>query len=362
MNTNLGFEFTLCAVGDRKVCHPPMRERLLDLIVCPRCQGPLRMEAKDVVDGEIMEGHLSCGVCSSTYPIARGIPRLVLQEDIPEEAQVNVDRFGEQWEQFDTLGDHYEAQFLGWIHPNPPETFAGKTVLEAGCGKGRHSALVAKWGAKDVLATDLGPSVETAFRNTRSYPNVHVIQANLFQLPVQQGSVDIGFSVGVLHHTPDPKLGFLSLRSKVRPGGKVIAWVYGRENNGWIVHGVDAFRKNVSSRLPFRVVYELAKLPAAVLVGLGRGVYAPLSKGTLRVVGDRLFYHQYMRQLARFPFSEVHTIVHDHLTPTIAHYIPGPDFRSWFDEAQLTDIVVGWHNQNSWRGTGIVPVLSPHGA
>lgn len=277
------------------------------------------------------------------------------EDQVSSEQRRTVDRFGEQWDHFDFITPHYEEQFLGWIRPNAPETFEDKLVLEGGCGKGRHSAIVAKWGARDVLAVDLGSSVDVAFRNTRHLPNVHVIQADLFHLPVEPRSVDVAFSVGVLHHTPAPEACLGELQRTVRAGGRVIAWVYGRENNGWIVHGVNPLRQKLTSKLPFKAVYELAKVPAALLLGVGRGVYEPLSKGPLEPVGRSLFYGDYIRQISAFPFEEVHSIVYDHLTPPIAHYIEGPEFQRWFERLGLESIQIEWHNQNSWRGTALVP-------
>ncbi|MEQ9499288.1 MAG: methyltransferase domain-containing protein [Deltaproteobacteria bacterium] len=333
-----------------------MRPRLVDLVVCPKCRGALSASST-VVDGdEIMEGALDCNGCGASYPIRGGIPRLLPDTTaVPDEAQRTVDRFGEQWNDFDFIGPHYEEQFLGWIAPNRPDTFEGRVVLEGGCGKGRHSALVAQWGAKEVLAVDLGSAVEACYRNTRRYENVHVIQADLFHLPVKQRSVDVAFSVGVLHHTPEPERCFGELVSAVRPGGRMIAWVYGRENNGWIVHGVNPVREALTSKMPHRWVYELSKIPAAMIVAMGRGVYTPLSKGPLSPIGKRLFYQEYIRHISKFPYPEVHSIVHDHLNPVIAHYIRENEFRSWFSALSLEDVTIGWHNENSWRGTGIVP-------
>ncbi len=331
-----------------------MRPRLVDLIACPRCLADLRLDATTIDGDEIVAGSLVCKGCETAFPIEGGIPRLLPEpSNVSHDAQKTVDRFGAQWNDFDFIGDHYEKQFLGWIAPNGPDVFEGKVVLEGGCGKGRHSALAARWGAKDVLAIDLGSAVEAAFRNTRGMPNVHVIQADLFHLPVKRDSVDVGFSVGVLHHTPNPKGAFLELASRVRPGGKVMAWVYGAENNEWILRLVDPVRKQLTSRLPHRWVYQLSKLPAAMVFGVGRGVYQPLSRPPFDAVGKRLFYQAYINVISKFPFDEVHSIVHDHLTPPIANYIERADFEGWFPEANLTDAVIGWHNENSWRGTGV---------
>jgi uncharacterized protein YbaR (Trm112 family)/protein-L-isoaspartate O-methyltransferase len=333
-----------------------MRPQVLDLLACPGCGGDLGLEASRTDGDEVIEGKLGCDACGRRYPIHRGIPRMLPDaERVSDEAQRTVDRFGAQWNDFDFIGPHYEQQFLGWIAPNQPDTFAGKTVLEGGCGKGRHSILAARWGAKDVLAIDLGSAVEAAYRNSREHPNVHVIQGDLFHLPVKKDAVDVAFSVGVLHHTPEPRGAFLELVKHVRPGGKMIAWIYGAENNEWITRFVDPVRKQLTSRLPHRAVYQLSKLPAALVWGVGRGVYQPLSRPPLDAVGRRLFYQAYINVISQFPFDEVHSIVHDHLTPPIANYIPRADFEEWWRAGGLERVTIGWHNENSWRGTGYKP-------
>ena len=327
----------------------------MELIVCPKTGEALDLAVDRQEGQEIVEGRLT-SPDGTVYPITGGVPRLLPDPvKVSRKQQETVDRFGEQWNEFDFLGDHYEAQFLGWIRPNTRDDFRDRVVLEGGCGKGRHSALCAQWGAKDVLAIDLGSAVDVCYRNCAPYPNVHVIQADLFHLPVRRRSVDIAFSVGVLHHTPNPGHCFEELVKTVAPGGRVIAWVYGRENNGWIIYGVNPVRTALTSKLPHHWVRELAKVPAAMIFGVGRAVYQPLNEPPFEAIGHRLFYAPYITHISKFPYREIHSIVHDHLTPPIAHYIPRNEFESWFDALRLEDVTIGWHNQNSWRGTGTVP-------
>lgn len=328
-----------------------MRRRALEWLACPATGAALSLEVhEEADDGHVIRGTLRAQ--EHSYPIERGVPRLAQGEG---DQGRTADRFGEQWTEFRTLDGLYEQQFLGWIEPNRPEDFRGKVVLEAGCGKGRHSILVSTWGAREVVALDLGSAVDVAFENCRHLENVHVVQADLRRPPVRRRSMDVGFSVGVLHHTPEPEQSFRALESRVRPGGRVIAWVYGRENNGWIVHGVDPLRMAMTSRLPVETMLQVSKLPAAVVWALSRGFYRPLSRGPWGSLGRKMFYQAYMDQLADFPFQEIHAIVHDHLTPPIAHYIRGPEFRAWFEGAGLEQLELGWHKQMSWRGTGTVP-------
>ncbi len=48
---------------------------LLDLLVCPRCKGPLRYDEA--------ASRLTCAVCSLAYPVRDGIPIMLVDEAIP---------------------------------------------------------------------------------------------------------------------------------------------------------------------------------------------------------------------------------------------------------------------------------------
>ena len=111
---------------------------------------------------------------------------------------------------YSELTDADRREFLDWIRPLEPADFEGRVVLDAGCGKGRHIFLAAKFKARTVVGVDLSNAVEAAYRNTRELPNVHVIQADIYHLPFAQ-PFDLAYSIGVLHHLPDPKAGFLAL-------------------------------------------------------------------------------------------------------------------------------------------------------
>ena len=58
--------------------------------------------------------------------------------------------------------------------------------------------------------------------------------------------------------------------SRVVPGGRICAWVYGREGNGWIVCLVDPVRKRITSRLPRPALWVLSTVLTIPLHGLLR--------------------------------------------------------------------------------------------
>ena len=321
--------------------------------MCPSCEGSLSLSVSKSEDSEIMEGELRCPSCNSSFPITSGIPRFANLEKVESDKRATAAGFGWQWQHFTQEDEKYAAQFLGWIAPVTQEFFRDKVVLEGGCGKGRHTQLAARWGAREIIGIDLSVAVETAFAATRSLPNAHIIQADIYHLPLAR-KFDYAFSVGVLHHLPDPRGGFLSLASKVKPGGHVSAWIYGAENNEWITRWVNPVREKITSRIDQRALLHLSKVPAACLYLATKLVYGPLNKNGSSIA-KHLFYNDYLSAISNFGWREQHTIVFDHLLAPTAFYIPRDEFETWWRDIGASEVVIGWHNKNSWRGTGVVP-------
>jgi SAM-dependent methyltransferase len=172
-----------------------------------------------------------------------------------------------------------------------------------------------------------------------------------FKRPAAGGPFDFIYSIGVLHHMPDPEAGFASLVRYVRPDGAIFAWVYGRENNGVVHHFINPMRKAVTSRLPPAVLPVIAWPMSVALYGTIKAIYRPLH-GTRAF--QRLPLHDYLYSLAGFNFRRIYNIAFDHLVAPIAFYLRRDEFESWFTRRDLTDVQISWRNQNSWRGFGRV--------
>lgn len=323
---------------------------LLGILACPGCAGPL--QAVGVVPGQptLDEGGLRCDACGRTWPVVRGIPRLMAGPPAGE-AALTAEGFGRSWRACDQLASVDRQQFLDWIHPVGQDFFRGKRVLDLGCGKGRHAVLASEFGASRVVAVDFSDAVEVARDHTRHLPNVDVVQADLLNLPFRPGTFDYAWCVGVLHHLPVPAEGFRALIRQVRPGGHASAWVYAWEGNGWIIALVDPLRR-LLRQAPFPLVRALSRVLASLLFMIVQGVYVPvqaLAPGLAR----RLFYADYMLALAPHRFSGVESIVLDQLIAPVTHYIRRSQFMDWF--AGLEEVRTSWLHANSWRGFGRIP-------
>ena len=105
-----------------------------------------------------------------------------------------------------------------------------KKILEIGCGTGQlTNYLAATTFSKKVYGTDLSiNSLKLAndFRKKSNLNNVKFLQMNLFKPCFKDNSMDLVISNGVIHHTYNPELGFMSISKLVKPGGYIIISLY----------------------------------------------------------------------------------------------------------------------------------------
>jgi SAM-dependent methyltransferase len=197
--------------------------------------------------------------------------------------------------------------------------------------------------------------VEAAYQNTRDLPNVHILQADIYHLPVL-APFDLFCSIGVLHHLPDPKQGFLSLVHHLRPAGRAVIWVYGKEGNWWIEKIVNPVRTRFTSRAPKIVTCFLSLLLSLPLYLALKLAYGPArNRPALKKL---LFYSDYLCAISGYSFAENFWNVFDHMVAPTAFYHSREEIDDWFSAAGLSDVLITQRTSNSWRGTGVKKIDS----
>ena len=321
-----------------------MKRGLLQYLACPNCRGDLDCRAAGTEESEIVEGTLDCLGCRAAFPIRDGVPRILPSAPSSRESATAA-AFGTQWKLLGDLTHVFREEFDSYLHPLTATDLKGLVVLDAGCGMGKFSLASAEAGAAAVIAVDLSDAVDVAHTYLRRFPDAHVVQASIYALPFRPGTFDFAFSIGVLHHLPDPERGFQGIVPLVRPGGRALAWVYALEGNEFFVHWLDPWRARLFSRLPSSVNRLVATLLAAPLWALIRMLYVPLAH---RGRAQRLPYAEYFLYFAQLGFGVFWGTVYDKLVPPIAFYLRRDEMRRWIATAGLTELLLRHRNGNSW--------------
>jgi SAM-dependent methyltransferase len=264
----------------------------------------------------------------------------------PDLVAGSAQRFGYEWQHYSEMHREYEEQFRRWTVHLSPEDWRGKVFLDVGCGMGRNSYWPMSYGAAGGVAIDVDErSLASARVTLAPYPAVEVRALSAYALD-DEDHFDVVFSIGVLHHLEWPEKALAAMVRAAKPGGKVLIWVYGLENNHWIVYILTPLRKLLLSRLPIRLVHHLSLYPAVVS-------WCALRLGLASI--------EYFRLLRRLSFRHLRSIVFDQMLPKIANYWARDTVEAMMRGSGLADVKLAWVNEMSWSaiGTKLSPSASP---
>lgn len=328
-----------------------MRKNLLNYIVCPDCFGTFGLSVESESRDEVESGSLNCERCHKSYPIVRFIPRLLDSDNVTgEEAKVRQG-FGFQWNTFKKVEPSDETYFYGCISPVTKSDLKDKIVLDAGCGMGRFTFNTAKAGAKYAIGLDFSSAVEAAYENCGNMKNVAIVQASIYKPPFRPETFDYIYSLGVLHHLPEPELGFKTLVPLLKSRGKITAWVYGKEGNGWVTKIVTPIRRMITSKMPEIFLKPIATILGLILFCMIRGIYLPLL--SIHSKFEKVLpYAHYFLVLKDDTLKQVITVVFDHLHTPIAFYYSREEFNAWFQLPEIGQFELHNFHSYSWSGLG----------
>jgi ubiquinone/menaquinone biosynthesis C-methylase UbiE len=148
-----------------------------------------------------------------------------------------------------------------------PHPLAGRIVLDAGAGTGAASAALRRRRARP-LAVDLSAGMLAWHAASRPPCAVADIRA----LPLGLGSVDDAVAAFVLNHLTDPDAGLAELARVTRPGGAVLAAVFGNDSHSDARDRIDAAALAAGWQVPDW--YRQMKTAAAPLLGTSAGMAA----------------------------------------------------------------------------------------
>lgn len=347
----------------------------------PYLSDPLSSKPFDVTIFEEKDSHITAGIITtdnSWYPIINSIPRILvgelktnllqthqnffkiwkekLPETIQQEWQQAIDAipdldafwkhqkktaesFAYEWKYIYKENDYEKNNFFHFLSPFlKEENLKGQKTLDIGCGSGRFTKWAALSGTEVSFGSDLGETVEVAYEMTRDLPNVCIIQADIYAMPFHK-IFDLAYSIGVLHHLPQPQEGFSRLPKTIKAGGKMLIWVYNRRNNARALYFYEPLR-DLLKKLPKPVLFKLCYIP-------GFGVHLInmlthiLNWYGFKKLAKKVPFSYY----ANFPFNMKLNDAFDVLATPKSNYYYVEEIKKWFADAKLQDIRAYEHSE-----------------
>jgi len=182
---------------------------------------PRRIELELAIVGIALARNWLIGDAEATEHLVREVRRLV--EAPPDEwyeqpARTVAEGYAEWAPSYDDavnpilqLEAPFTADLLGTLAPG--------TALDAACGTGRQSFVLAELGHR-VVGIDGSP--EMLERARSRVPSAEFRVGSLTDLPVESGSFDLAVCSLALTHLEDPAPAIEELARAVKPGGRVV--------------------------------------------------------------------------------------------------------------------------------------------
>jgi SAM-dependent methyltransferase len=251
-----------------------------------------------------------------------------------------VDGFGEEWKKFDQSElskEELEFIFKEYFGIFPwkmlPENAVG---FDLGCGSGRWAKLVAP-RVGHLHCIDPSIAIEVAKKNLSANSNCSFHRNGVDDIPLEDNSMDFGYSLGVLHHIPDTAAGMKACVKKIKPGAPFLVYLYYAFDNQpfWfraIWKASDLFRRMISI-MPFPLRFVSSQLIAAL-------VYFPLAKLSrlVEILGGKV--HSFPLSAYRFKsFYTMRTDALDRFGTRLEHRYTRIQIQKMMEDSGLEKIV-----------------------
>ncbi|HEX7442350.1 MAG TPA: class I SAM-dependent methyltransferase [Acidimicrobiales bacterium] len=308
-------------------------KQIVEIIRCPRCGEPV-----DEANGTGVR-------CPNDHSFDMDRGYLDASGDVVADTSTarTFASFGYEWNSFDEVRDE-DLQFAEiYFRDLDLDSLEGKVGLDAGCGKGRFTRLLAAHLGAEV-ALDGSSAVDAAARNLGDLANVVVVNSDLRTAPFAPESFDFISSLGVLHHLADPRAGFTRLVELLAPGGQMLLYLYSRPSTVGarsVALALAARVRTLTVRLPHR---GLRALPTPIAGALYAGVVAPGRWGQRHDVAPLAGLP--MDTYRDKPFRSLVLDTFDRLSAPVEFRYVWADLEPWFADAGL--VVDAARDETGW--------------
>jgi SAM-dependent methyltransferase len=265
--------------------------------------------------------------------------------------ETTIQDFGQQWTTFRDNSGWYGSLELFEDIVGPlltPAELQGKDVVEIGSGTGRIVGMLLAAQVRHVTAVEPSEACQVLKENVLKLPQgaqrVTVINTRGDEWQTPQ-PVDYVFSIGVLHHIPEPHSSVRTAFQQLKPGGKCFVWLYGYEGNEFYLSIFGPLRA-LTTRLPHSFLQLVVALIYPLLV-----LYRFLSR--FINLPQKAYIENVIWPMAP---DKRRLVIYDQLNPAYAKYYKKAEALELLRAAGFVDVQAHHRHGYSWSVIGTKPL------
>ena len=251
----------------------------------------------------------------------------------------SISDFGKQFKYHNNLDDYWGSLEIlkDIVNPFDLNLIKNKIICEMGVGSGRILKNLIKLSPKKIYAIEPSEAIEIAKKNNE-YAEVEILFKKISgQMINFKNEIDYIFSIGVIHHIPDAEIVCKKIYESLKPKGKFVIWLYGKEGNELYLFIFNNLRK-ITRFMPDKLLNLFSiflNLLLSVYIFFCKYLNLPLRNYILNVI-------------KKCSFEKRKYIIFDQLNPSYSKYYTRKDVETLLSKSGFNKFEIVNRRQYSW--------------
>ena len=251
----------------------------------------------------------------------------------------SIKDFGNQFKYYNKIDDYWGGEEIlkDIVYPFNLGLIKDQIICEIGVGSGRILKNLIKLSPKKIYAIEPSEAIEVAKKNNKHSKVEILFKKHSGQMINFRNEIDYIFSIGVIHHIPEAEIVCKKIYESLKPKGKFIIWVYGKEGNELYLFVFNNLRK-LTRLMPDKLLNLFSvflNLFLSVYIFFCKYLNLPLKKYMINV-------------LKKCSFEKRKYIIFDQLNPSYSKYYTKQDVETLLTKSGFKKFEIFNRHQYSW--------------
>ena len=251
----------------------------------------------------------------------------------------SINDFGKQFKYHGEINDYWGSleMLKDIVKPFDLNLVKNKIICEIGVGSGRILKNLIKLSPKKIYAIDPSEAIEIAKKNNEDSEVEILFKKISGQMINFKNEIDYIFSLGVIHHIPEAEIVCKKIYESLKPKGKFVIWLYGKEGNELYLFIFNNLRK-ITKFMPDKFLdlfSTFLNFFLSIYIFFCRYLNLPLKNYMINV-------------LKKCSFEKRKYIIFDQLNPSYSKYYTKQDVETLLTKSGFKKIEIFNRHQYSW--------------